>query len=63
MAIDPKYLANWSWDIISDASKAKSKLNWSAKYFEELIKEMINEDLVSKIWYKFHNFINYKTNI
>ena len=45
--IDPKYFRPTEVEtLLGDASKAKSKLNWSAKIsFEELVKEMINEDL------------------
>ena len=45
--IVPKYFRPTEVEtLLGDASKAKSKLNWSAKIsFEELVKEMINEDL------------------
>ena len=45
--IDPRYFRPTEVEtLLGDASKAKDKLNWSPKIsFEELVKEMINEDL------------------
>ena len=45
--IDPKYFRPTEVDtLLGDANKAKQKLNWIPKIsFEELVKEMINEDL------------------
>ena len=45
--IDPKYFRPTEVEtLLGDPSKAKKKLNWSAKTsFEELVKEMIDEDL------------------
>jgi GDPmannose 4,6-dehydratase len=45
--IDPKYFRLTEVEtLLGDASKAKKKLNWVPKIsFEELVKEMIDEDL------------------
>ena len=45
---DPRYLRPTEVeDLVGDASKAKSKLNWAPKvYFEELVRIMIEHDLV-----------------
>lgn len=45
--IDPRYFRPTEVDtLLGDASKAKDKLNWSPKIsFEQLVKEMIDEDL------------------
>ena len=45
--IDPRYFRPTEVEtLLGDASKAKEKLNWSPKIsFEELVKEMVNEDL------------------
>lgn len=45
--VDPKYFRPAEVDnLLGDASKAKKKLNWKPKIsFEELVKEMIEEDL------------------
>ena len=45
--VDPKYFRPTEVEtLLGDASKAKDKLNWSPKIsFEQLVKEMIDEDL------------------
>ena len=45
--IDPKYFRPTDVNsLLGDASKAKKKLNWHPKIsFEELVKEMIDNDL------------------
>ncbi len=45
--VDPRYFRPTEVDtLLGDASKAKAKLNWTPKIsFEELVKDMINEDL------------------
>jgi GDPmannose 4,6-dehydratase len=45
--IDPKYFRPTEVEtLLGDASKAKEKLNWAPKIsFEQLVKEMIDEDL------------------
>tara|TARA_B100000902_G_scaffold245168_1_gene232118 strand:+ start:1763 stop:2821 length:1059 start_codon:yes stop_codon:yes gene_type:complete len=45
--VDPRYFRPTEVDtLLGDASKAKAKLNWIPKIsFEELVKDMINEDL------------------
>jgi GDPmannose 4,6-dehydratase len=45
--IDPRYFRPTEVEtLLGDASKAKDKLNWSPKIsFEQLVKEMIDEDL------------------
>ena len=45
--VDPRYFRPTEVEtLIGDASKAKEKLNWAPKIsFEELVKEMIDEDL------------------
>ncbi|MDB9736528.1 GDP-mannose 4,6-dehydratase [Candidatus Pelagibacter sp.] len=45
--IDPRYFRPTEVEtLLGDASKAKEKLNWSPKIsFEQLVKEMTNEDL------------------
>ena len=45
--IDPRYFRPTEVEtLLGDASKAKQKLNWTAKIsFEELVKEMVDEDL------------------
>ena len=45
--IDPKYFRPTEVEtLLGDASKAKEKLNWTPKIsFEQLVKEMIDEDL------------------
>ena len=45
--IDPRYFRPTEVEtLLGDASKAKEKLNWAPKIsFEQLVKEMINEDL------------------
>ena len=45
--VDPRYFRPTEVEtLLGDASKAKEKLNWSPKIsFEELVKEMVNEDL------------------
>ncbi len=45
--IDPKYFRPTEVEtLLGDSSKAKKKLNWSAKIsFEDLVKEMVDEDL------------------
>ena len=45
--IDPRYFRPTEVEtLLGDASKAKEKLNWSPKIsFEQLVKEMIDEDL------------------
>ena len=45
--IDPRYFRPTEVEtLLGDGSKAKEKLNWSPKIsFEELVKEMVNEDL------------------
>ena len=45
--VDPKYFRPTEVEtLLGDASKAKEKLNWSPKIsFEQLVKEMIDEDL------------------
>ena len=44
--IDPRYFRPTEVEtLLGDASKAKSKLNWTPKItFEELVKEMTEED-------------------
>tara|TARA_B100001093_G_scaffold514922_1_gene590076 strand:- start:91 stop:1140 length:1050 start_codon:yes stop_codon:yes gene_type:complete len=46
ISVDPKYFRPTEVEsLLGDASKAKEKLNWSAKIsFEELVKEMVDED-------------------
>ena len=45
--VDPRYFRPTEVDnLLGDASKAKEKLNWVPKIsFEQLVKEMIDEDL------------------
>ena len=45
--IDPRYFRPTDVEtLLGDSSKAKEKLNWSPKIsFEQLVKEMVNEDL------------------
>ena len=45
--VDPRYFRPTEVDtLLGDASKAKEKLNWAPKIsFEELVKEMTDEDL------------------
>ena len=45
--VDPRYFRPTEVEtLLGDASKAKNKLNWSPKItFEQLVKEMIDEDL------------------
>ena len=45
--VDPKYFRPTEVEnLLGDASKAKEKLNWVPKIsFEQLVKEMIDEDL------------------
>ena len=45
--VDPKYFRPTEVEnLLGDASKANSKLNWRPKIsFEELVKEMIEKDL------------------
>ena len=45
--VDPKYFRPTEVEtLLGDASKAKKKLNWSPKIsFNQLVKEMVNEDL------------------
>ena len=45
--IDPRYFRPTEVEtLLGDASKAKEKLNWSPKIsFQELVKEMVEEDL------------------
>ena len=45
--VDPRYFRPTEVEtLLGDASKAKEKLNWTPKIsFEELVKEMIDEDL------------------
>lgn len=45
--VDPRYFRPTEVEtLLGDASKAKEKLNWSAKIsFDQLVKEMIDEDL------------------
>ena len=45
--VDPRYFRPTEVEsLIGDASKAKDKLNWYPKIsFEQLVKEMIDEDL------------------
>ena len=45
--VDPKYFRPTEVEsLLGDASKAKEKLNWAPKIsFEELVKEMVDEDL------------------
>ena len=54
--VDPKYFRPTEVEtLLGDASKAKEKLNWSPKIsFEQLVKEMIDEDLklAKKSYYK-----------
>ena len=45
--VDPRYFRPTEVDtLLGDASKAKEKLRWFPKIsFEQLVKEMVNEDL------------------
>ena len=45
--VDPRYFRPTEVEtLLGDASKAKEKLNWTPKIsFEQLVKEMIDEDL------------------
>ena len=45
--VDPKYFRPTEVEtLLGDASKAKKKLKWSPKItFEQLVKEMVDEDL------------------
>jgi GDPmannose 4,6-dehydratase len=45
--VDPRYFRPTEVEtLLGDASKAKEKLNWSAKIsFDQLVKEMVDEDL------------------
>ena len=45
--IDPRYFRPTEVEtLLGDGSKAKEKLNWSPKIsFEQLVKEMVDEDL------------------
>ena len=47
LSIDPKYFRPTEVEtLLGDASKAKEKLNWVSKIsFEQLVREMIDEDL------------------
>src|SRR5690625_1537758 len=46
--VDPRYFRPTEVEqLVGDATKAKEKLNWTPKYkLEELIKEMVEEDLI-----------------
>ena len=45
--VDPRYFRPTEVEtLLGDASKAKEKLNWAPKIsFEQMVKEMIDEDL------------------
>ena len=45
--VDKRYFRPTEFEtLLGDANKAKEKLNWSPKIsFEELVKEMVEEDL------------------
>ena len=47
MVVDERYFRPTEVEtLVGDATKAKEKLNWSPKIsFEELVKEMVDEDL------------------
>lgn len=46
--VDPRYFRPTEVEqLVGDATKAKEKLNWTPKYkLEELVKEMVEEDLI-----------------
>jgi len=49
VAVDPRYFRPTEVEtLLGDASKARTQLNWSPRItFEELVREMVQEDLIS----------------
>ena len=62
--VDPRYFRPSEVEtLLGDASKAKSKLGWSPKItFQELVKEMVQEDLKSAKRYKLIQDNNFDIN-